>query len=1008
MKKKVLFLVLAAIFFVAAAFFVGCNNGSDDNGGDNPPSITDPDDPGTDPDDPGTDPDDPGTDPDDPGTDPGEEEDEDLGDDVDLVLFIGQSNMAGRGTASEATVVGEGHAYEFRAISDPTKLYPVEEPFGVNENNPESGVSESKKTGSMVSAICESYYQATQTPIVAVSCAQGATGINFWDINRPAYADACERMLAAKEYLLEDDDFALRNTYVVWLQGEHDGGNAVTAERYTKKLTNIFDGFKADIDADHCFVIPIGSITNEDLQDGYTVIREAQMDFCDSYADATVASIQLMDMFDLGWMKDNVHYSQRAYNLVGADVGSNMGYYTMTGEEAVCEHYEYEVELPEYTKGAAYIANADGDVVIPAGAAFENSPYASATSRYNNNDTLYYWTAVDTYGGGLKVEPNNGATWNTGTGYERAPQLNFSFYVDKPGTYYLYMLTSFPDTESNSIMTCIDGGTLAEWAMSSYGNEGRWYGGTSGVWFEIAEPGIHTLTVCAREDGVVLHQFVLSQDSSKSYVTGAGGGEPQAESGRMPIEEKGAYVEVNGSVSIDMVSALENSDTCSYQDKEYNGVEYYWQRSGNGSGVQIMPQGGIWAEETDLTKIPQVSYKVYFTTPGTYYVYMYTTFLNASSDSAMIGVDGDTPLQLNLMPNAVGRSRWLTDEGWTIDIPTAGEHTITIYARESATAMHKLFLSTSDSKIVGVDPAPSPRVSLGEAPATVAEQGGIAFAEGNAATYQFSFATAGTYSIYARVDAEAGSSVAFGSNAAVSFGAAQDAWADFGTLTVASAGDITLNRTVTGSAEVVWLYLISEDVENETVDTLVFGDSYTSLTYWRQFKDQMAVVNGITIGVSGTEVDEWVGRTGEIATLYAPKNIVIHIGVNDINRGESGTDCGNAIVGMIEDLQERLPNTNIFYVSICDNNSHANDGKWAQYAASNEIVKELADESADDTIYYIDFNSAMDEVRENGSMNNNGFSGDNLHLSTEGYELFSSMIIEAIQSASNKVTAEVN
>ena len=218
-------------------------------------------------------------------------------------------------------------------------------------------------------------------------------------------------------------------------------------------------------------------------------------------------------------------------------------------------------------------------------------------------------------------------------------------------------------------------------------------------------------------------------------------------------------------------------------------------------------------------------------------------------------------------------------------------------------------------------------------------------------------------------------------------GAAQDAWADFGTLTVASAGDITLNRTVTGSAEVVWLYLISEDVENETVDTLVFGDSYTSLTYWRQFKDQMAVVNGITIGVSGTEVDEWVGRTGEIATLYAPKNIVIHIGVNDINRGESGTDCGNAI---------------------CNNNSHANDGKWAQYAASNEIVKELADESADDTIYYIDFNSAMDEVRENGSMNNNGFSGDNLHLSTEGYELFSSMIIEAIQSASNKVTAEVN
>ena len=38
----------------------------------------------------------------------------------------------------------------------PTRLYPIEEPFGVNENNSESGVNENKKTGSMVSAICES------------------------------------------------------------------------------------------------------------------------------------------------------------------------------------------------------------------------------------------------------------------------------------------------------------------------------------------------------------------------------------------------------------------------------------------------------------------------------------------------------------------------------------------------------------------------------------------------------------------------------------------------------------------------------------------------------------------------------------------------------------------------------------------------------------------------------------------------------------------------------------
>ena len=120
---------------------------------------------------------------------------------VDLVLFIGQSNMAGRGVASEATKVPEGHAYEFRAISDPTKLYPLVEPFGVNENNTASGVNENKKTGSMVSAFCESYYQATGTPIVAVSCAKGGEKISFFDTNTKVYADAISRVKAAKDYL---------------------------------------------------------------------------------------------------------------------------------------------------------------------------------------------------------------------------------------------------------------------------------------------------------------------------------------------------------------------------------------------------------------------------------------------------------------------------------------------------------------------------------------------------------------------------------------------------------------------------------------------------------------------------------------------------------------------------------------------------------------------------------------------------------------------------------------
>ena len=60
---------------------------------------------------------------------------------VDLLFFMGQSNMAGRGAAALAPVVAPGMGYEYRAVTDPDTLHPLEEPFGVNENDPAGAVS---------------------------------------------------------------------------------------------------------------------------------------------------------------------------------------------------------------------------------------------------------------------------------------------------------------------------------------------------------------------------------------------------------------------------------------------------------------------------------------------------------------------------------------------------------------------------------------------------------------------------------------------------------------------------------------------------------------------------------------------------------------------------------------------------------------------------------------------------------------------------------------------------
>ena len=109
---------------------------------------------------------------------------------VDLLFFMGQSNMAGRGDAALAPVVAPGMGYEYRAVTDPDTLHPLEEPFGVNENDPAGVYEPGMKTGAMVSSFVNACTAQTGVPVVGVSCAKGGSAIAKWLPGTPYYQDA--------------------------------------------------------------------------------------------------------------------------------------------------------------------------------------------------------------------------------------------------------------------------------------------------------------------------------------------------------------------------------------------------------------------------------------------------------------------------------------------------------------------------------------------------------------------------------------------------------------------------------------------------------------------------------------------------------------------------------------------------------------------------------------------------------------------------------------------------
>lgn len=233
----------------------------------------------------------------------------------DLILFAGQSNMAGRGNAPEAPLCPPGVAWEYRAVTDPHNLYPLTEPFGKNENIPGFINDGDKKTGSLASAFAWEYHRLTGRAVVGVSASRGGTSSQEW--RDGLVQDAAMRLRQAKAWL-NTQGLTPAHTLVLWCQGETDGDHGISAAEYRRNLEAIWHCLQS-AGAEKCGLIQIGHFNRRMYPaDGrdvrYAVIREEQMRIAEE-----VPGIFSAGSFEKheSLMKDAFHYYQQVYNEIG-------------------------------------------------------------------------------------------------------------------------------------------------------------------------------------------------------------------------------------------------------------------------------------------------------------------------------------------------------------------------------------------------------------------------------------------------------------------------------------------------------------------------------------------------------------------------------------------------------------------------------------------------------------------------------------------------------------------
>ena len=268
----------------------------------------------------------------------------------DIILFAGQSNMAGRGVTTAEHPEGvptanPGVGYEYRPISDPDgELHTIAEPFGYNENKVGGLNDGTAKTGSCVTAFANAYFKAGGVPIIAVSASEGGTDLLEWvtgyDTNTGKLYDATQRLRDTITYC-QLNGLGIRNVFVVWCQGEtdakymYDGDPDFTMQDYIDRFEVCQQAF-LDAGADKVLVIRIGHRGDNSgggTSPAYDDVIEKQTELCQTDSDLVMICTDLASFRERGMQKDASHYFQDAYNEFGTYSGINASLYANTLKE---------------------------------------------------------------------------------------------------------------------------------------------------------------------------------------------------------------------------------------------------------------------------------------------------------------------------------------------------------------------------------------------------------------------------------------------------------------------------------------------------------------------------------------------------------------------------------------------------------------------------------------------------------------------------------------------------
>ncbi|MBR2072979.1 MAG: prolyl oligopeptidase family serine peptidase, partial [Alistipes sp.] len=214
-------------------------------------------------------------------------------------------------------------------------------------------------------------------------------------------------------------------------------------------------------------------------------------------------------------------------------------------------------------------------------------------------------------------------------------------------------------------------------------------------------------------------------------------------------------------------------------------------------------------------------------------------------------------------------------------------------------------------------------------------------------------------------------------------------------------------RSAAGWSEGAEWYAVARDIEatleGRKLKLLMLGNSITqglggerqriTSRAGQQAMDE-AIGKGAweNAGISGDRTQHLLWRLKNCNyNRCSPEVAVITIGINNINAGDEAKDVAEGIVACAEEARRQLPDTRIILLGLLPAGKPAN--AWMRKAC-DEVHAHLKRANIKDVEY---INPTSWFTLDNGELNTALYSKDNLHLSAEGYKVWSKKIAELIK-----------